>query len=147
MNNDWTDEELRAAVDVYVEMLQKHHSNKPFTKKHYYEELHRKYGRTEKSFAYRMQNIAANVISAAVPPVMYFFIWFPFVYVAVEPEPQNPAYSRMEEDGCRICFLTLFQLRQANVRIPESDWLIRMPCTACSRSRTVRRSFSVRVPG
>lgn len=22
MNNDWTDEELRAAVDVYVEMLQ-----------------------------------------------------------------------------------------------------------------------------
>lgn len=32
MNNDWTDEELRAAVDVYVEMLQKHHSNKPFTK-------------------------------------------------------------------------------------------------------------------
>lgn len=32
MNNDWTDEELRAAVDVYVEMLQKHNSNKPFTK-------------------------------------------------------------------------------------------------------------------
>ena len=58
MNNDWTDEELRAAVDVYVEMLQKHHSNKPFTKKHYYEELHRKYGRTEKSFEYRMQNIS-----------------------------------------------------------------------------------------
>lgn len=51
MNNDWTDEELRAAVDVYVEMLQKHHSNKPFTKKHYYEELHRKYGRTEKSLS------------------------------------------------------------------------------------------------
>lgn len=48
---------------------------------------------------------------------------------------------------CRICFLTRFQLWQANVRIPESDWLIRMPCAACSRSRTVRRSFSVRVPG
>lgn len=29
-----------------------------FTKKHYYEELHRKYGRTEKSFEYRMQNIS-----------------------------------------------------------------------------------------
>jgi len=58
MNNDWTDEELRAAVNVYAEMLQKHYSNKPFTKKHYYEELHRKYGRTKKSFEYRMQNIS-----------------------------------------------------------------------------------------
>lgn len=58
MNNEWTDEELRAAVDAYVEMLKKHNSNKPFTKKHYYEEFHRKYGRTEKSFEYRMKNIS-----------------------------------------------------------------------------------------
>ncbi|MDL2216757.1 HNH endonuclease, partial [Desulfovibrio sp. OttesenSCG-928-M14] len=58
MANDWSDEELRAAVDIYVEMLRKHRFKESFIKKHYYAELHAKYGRTEKSFEYRMQNIS-----------------------------------------------------------------------------------------
>ncbi len=58
MSDGWTREELGAAVDAYVEMQRKERDGKPFTKKHYYEELAAKFGRTEKAFEYRMQNIS-----------------------------------------------------------------------------------------
>jgi 5-methylcytosine-specific restriction protein A len=58
MSDDWSDEELKASVEAYVDMLQKQRSGVSFVKKHYYVELHAKYGRTEKSFEYRMQNIS-----------------------------------------------------------------------------------------
>lgn len=58
MNNNWSDEELEAAVIAYTEMYQKELHNETFQKKSYYAELSKKYGRTEKSFEYRMQNIS-----------------------------------------------------------------------------------------
>lgn len=58
MSAGWSKEELRAAVDAYVEMQRKDRTGKPFTKKRYYDELATKFGRTAKAFEYRMQNIS-----------------------------------------------------------------------------------------
>lgn len=58
MSDGWSKEELRGAVDAYVEMQRKERTGRPFTKKRYYEELAAQFGRTEKAFEYRMQNIS-----------------------------------------------------------------------------------------
>lgn len=58
MSDNWTEEELRAAVIAYLDMQTKASLGKPFVKKHYYRELASRFGRTEKSFEYRMQNIS-----------------------------------------------------------------------------------------
>lgn len=58
MSDAWSKEELRASVDAYIEMQQKNREGRPFTKKHYYKDLAVKFGRTEKAFEYRMQNIS-----------------------------------------------------------------------------------------
>jgi 5-methylcytosine-specific restriction protein A len=58
MNDGWSKEELRAAVDAYIEMCRKDRRGQAFSKKRYYEELAAKFGRTEKAFEYRMQNIS-----------------------------------------------------------------------------------------
>ncbi|MBY5923384.1 HNH endonuclease signature motif containing protein [Ferrimonas balearica] len=58
MDNKWTEEELRAAVEAYVEMRKLEAAGRPFVKKQYYRELSQRFGRTEKSFEYRMQNIS-----------------------------------------------------------------------------------------
>lgn len=55
---NWTDEELKAAVEVYLEMLSHQRSGESFVKKRYYEDLHARFGRTVKSYEYRMQNIS-----------------------------------------------------------------------------------------
>lgn len=57
-SRDWTVDELRASVEAYVEMLRLHRSGKPFVKKRYYRELASRFGRTEKSYEYRAQNIS-----------------------------------------------------------------------------------------
>lgn len=57
-SNNWTTEELEAAVVAYVDMRSKEINKQPFTKKAYYTALSKKYGRTEKSYEYRMQNIS-----------------------------------------------------------------------------------------
>lgn len=57
MSSNWTEEELRATVAAYMEMRSKELNGIPFVKKHYYAELAGRFGRTEKSFEYRMQNI------------------------------------------------------------------------------------------
>lgn len=54
----WTDEELRGAVEDYLEMLQIYRRGEPFIKKQRFEALSRRFGRTRKSFEYRAQNIS-----------------------------------------------------------------------------------------
>lgn len=54
----WSTEELKAAVDSYLQMLDKHRTGQTFVKKAYYRELSKRFGRTEKSFEYRAQNIS-----------------------------------------------------------------------------------------
>lgn len=56
--SDWTSSELRAATEAYVDMQRKDRNGQAFVKKHYYADLHKRFGRTEKSFEYRMQNIS-----------------------------------------------------------------------------------------
>ena len=58
MSEGWSKEELRASVDAYLQMQRKERQGQPFTKKRYYEDLAAKFGRTEKAFEYRMQNIS-----------------------------------------------------------------------------------------
>ncbi|MFE8153149.1 HNH endonuclease [Brenneria goodwinii] len=54
----WSDDELKASVEAYVEMKQFHQSGKTFSKKSYYESLATRFPRTAKSFELRMQNIS-----------------------------------------------------------------------------------------
>lgn len=58
MNDGWSDEEIRASVEAYLDMLRKERNNQPFVKKQYYRELAARFGRTEKAFEYRMENIS-----------------------------------------------------------------------------------------
>ena len=55
---NWTEEELRAAVEAYIEMRSKELRGISFAKNHYYKKLAEQFGRTEKSYEYRMQNIS-----------------------------------------------------------------------------------------
>jgi 5-methylcytosine-specific restriction protein A len=57
-SDDWSTQELRAAVVAYVDMQRKNRDGQPFVKKRYYAELHKQFGRTEKSYEFRMQNIS-----------------------------------------------------------------------------------------
>lgn len=58
MRETWTEEELRATVSAYLEMRTKEQNGVSFVKKHYYAALASQFGRTEKAFEYRMQNIS-----------------------------------------------------------------------------------------
>jgi 5-methylcytosine-specific restriction protein A len=57
-SDDWSRDELRASVEAYVDMQRKHRVSEKFIKKRYYEDLSKRFGRTAKSFEYRMQNIS-----------------------------------------------------------------------------------------
>lgn len=59
MAENWSDDELAAAVSAYIEMATLEASRKPYSKREYYRQLAARFGRTEKSFEYRMQNISA----------------------------------------------------------------------------------------
>lgn len=54
----WSRDELRAAVAAYLDMQQIERAGSQFIKKKYYDELAEKFGRTPKSFEFRMQNIS-----------------------------------------------------------------------------------------
>ncbi len=55
---NWSKDELSAAVKAYLEMQQLDRDGVPFTKRKYYDELAAKFGRTAGSFEYRMLNIS-----------------------------------------------------------------------------------------
>lgn len=54
----WSDEDLRASVEAYIEMKAKQERGEAFSKMAYYRALGDKFGRSPKSFEYRMQNIS-----------------------------------------------------------------------------------------
>ncbi len=58
MSENWTTDELEAAVNAYIDMRQKEINGQAFVKKAYYTSLSEKFGRNEKSYEYRMQNIS-----------------------------------------------------------------------------------------
>lgn len=58
MSNLWSEEELKASVYSYMDMLFFEKANLPYVKKRYYQKLSQQFGRTPKSYEYRMQNIS-----------------------------------------------------------------------------------------
>ncbi|MFA0888180.1 MAG: hypothetical protein ACC613_03670 [Synergistales bacterium] len=54
----WSEEEIKASVETYLEMLHLELSGQSFVKKEYYQRLAGKFGRTIKAYEYRMQNIS-----------------------------------------------------------------------------------------
>jgi len=63
-NNEWSSDELEAAVLVYIEVQRKIRSGEKVVKAHYLRELSSKFGRSTGAFDYRMQNIS-YVLSVA----------------------------------------------------------------------------------
>jgi 5-methylcytosine-specific restriction enzyme A len=59
MANEWSDEELRASVVAYNNMLSQQERGEKFLKMDVYRRLGKKFNRTPKAFEYRMQNISA----------------------------------------------------------------------------------------
>ncbi len=55
---NWTKKELEASVEAYLEMRTKEKRNEKFVKKEIYRNLSKRFGRSEGSFEYRMQNIS-----------------------------------------------------------------------------------------
>ncbi len=58
MSESWSEEELSATVEVYLKMYAQEKAGETFNKKANYRQLASKYGRTEKAYEYRMQNIS-----------------------------------------------------------------------------------------
>ncbi|MGB3609893.1 MAG: HNH endonuclease signature motif containing protein [Cellvibrio sp.] len=58
MSEKWPDEELEASVIAYLDMYKKELNHQRFIKKRYYQQLSERFGRTEKAYEYRMQNIS-----------------------------------------------------------------------------------------
>lgn len=59
MAGDWSKEELVSAVNAYLKMARLESLQKGYSKKEIYRDLASRFGRTEKAFEYRMQNISA----------------------------------------------------------------------------------------
>lgn len=59
MAKDWSDQELAAAVAAYQDMVGREQTRTRYSKKEVYRRLAVEFGRTEKAFEYRMQNISA----------------------------------------------------------------------------------------
>ncbi len=55
---DWSEDELRGAVNAYIKMRELEVRGESFTKKDIYNSLAREFGRSVKAFEYRMQNIS-----------------------------------------------------------------------------------------
>lgn len=51
----WPKEKLRASVEIYHMMMDQHREGITFNKTEYYRELSEKYGRTPKTYGYRIQ--------------------------------------------------------------------------------------------
>jgi len=58
MAQNWNTKELEASVVAYLEMRQNDFDQNPYSKKAYYRLLSSRFGRTEKAYEYRMQNIS-----------------------------------------------------------------------------------------
>lgn len=55
---DWSEAELRESVVAYLDMQRRSRSGEKYSKKSYYSKLAKRFGRSEKAFEFRMQNIS-----------------------------------------------------------------------------------------
>jgi hypothetical protein len=59
VSEEWSDQELVASVEAYKGMLQLEEDAKAYSKRQVYRDLAERFGRSEKAYEYRMQNISA----------------------------------------------------------------------------------------
>ncbi len=67
MRQEWSDAELSASVDAYREMARLEASGVSYSKKQVYRDLAGRFGRADKAFEYRMQNISAVLDEMGMP--------------------------------------------------------------------------------
>ncbi len=102
MANNWSDDELESAARVYLEMQRKYDNGEYFTKREYYKMLHNKFGRTLKSFEYRMQNISYVLLTMGLkylpglPPAKN-------VGANVIKKIKRILENLIKGDGCVVC--------------------------------------------
>jgi len=65
--SDWTDEELKASVAAYAEMMELDRLREPFVKAAYYRDLAKRFGRAEGAYGQRMQNISSILDDQGLP--------------------------------------------------------------------------------
>lgn len=66
---EWSDAELAAAVDAYRDMARHEAAGLRYNKRDVYRSLQSQYGRTEKSYEYRMMNISAVLREMGEEPI------------------------------------------------------------------------------
>ena len=91
---DWSEEELREAVRAYLEMARRQRAGLPFAKNAVYRDLAERFGRSNKSFEYRMQNIS-HVLDEQGKD------WLPGLRPATNVGRHGPVIARLlaEEEG------------------------------------------------
>lgn len=55
---NWSEQELKSAIDAYIAMREMQSAGKKFSKSDFYRTLSDRFGRTPKAYEYRMQNIS-----------------------------------------------------------------------------------------
>ena len=63
MADDWTDDELNASVEAYLNMLRLQNAGMPFVKAAVYRDLASRFSRTANAFERRMMNISSVLAS------------------------------------------------------------------------------------
>ncbi len=69
MSSNWSQEELEASVDAYLSIYGKHLAGEAFVKKDFYRDLSSRFGRSEKSFEWRFQNISHVLTTLGKKPL------------------------------------------------------------------------------
>lgn len=67
MRQDWSDAELAASIDAYREMVRMDASGVRYSKKQIYRDLAARFGRSDKAYEFRMQNISAVLDELGLP--------------------------------------------------------------------------------
>lgn len=159
MSDSWSKEELRASVDAYVEMQHKERQGQSFTKKRYYENLAVKFGRTEKAFEYRMQNISyvmtllgrhwltglkpAKNVGANVAAEIEAMIaqsegrkFIPVVAFEIEAREEAKKKSRSKPQGNPCPTATLSEITQYKRNAAVKAWVLQQAdgkCESCGQ--------------
>lgn len=117
MRKDWGDEELAAAIDAYNEMTRARAEKKAFSKRETYRNLAARFGRTEKAFEYRMQNISAVLAEMGLP-------WLaglpPASNVGVNVKPRIAALLHARGRGSLAASSASYRANLSAIR----DWLV-----------------------
>ncbi|HTB23690.1 MAG TPA: HNH endonuclease signature motif containing protein [bacterium] len=118
MAENWSDEELKAAVDMYLAMAKYEADRKPYNKRQIYRELAGRFARTDKAFEFRMQNISAILKEQGKP-------WVPGLWPAENIGANvKPRIVALLENGAKTGRLASRSIPSYKAKLPAMrDWL------------------------